>query len=329
MSRRGGVQLLAGLVIGWCALFLRGENTEKSMVRAMLLEQTQSGWSAGLLYQFPEASADASETDAKIQFALASGDTPQTALLQAEEKLPRRASYRLCEYLLLGPGSTLQTIRTCETMYQERPYGRLASRVFLLDVPAKTLEAQTEEDEFLPETLLELVKADAAAPRLYENRNGCILPVLTWENNALSSREERLLVTETGETELTAAESEAALFLLGRKRTFRFETEYDPMELTRLAQSVEMEGEEFYLVLTCRHPSEGRTPTPEELAAWEVACTETVRRCWEQGFDLLRLGSVRALQDKNDVLTTKNVCPEIRTDVVLDGSFNGPSRRGR
>lgn len=318
MSRRGGFQLLAaGLVLGWCALFLRGENTEKSMVRALLLEQTQSGWSAGLLYQFPEASADASETDAKIQFALASGDTPQAALVQAEEKLPRRASYRLCEYLLLGPGSPLQTVRTCETLYQERPYGRLASRVFLLDVPAKALEAQAEEDEFLPETLLELLKANAVAPRLYENRNGCILPVLTWEDDALSSREERLLVTEMGETELTAEETEAALFLLGRKRTCRFETEKDPVELTQLARSVETEGEGFHVVLTCRCPPEGRRPTPAELDAWEATCTETVRRCWEQGFDLLRLGSVRALQNKNKVLTTKNACPEIRTDVVL------------
>ena len=319
MSRRGGFQLLAaGLVLGWCALFLRGENTEKSMVRALLLEQTQSGWSAGLLYQFPEASADASETDAKIQFALASGETPQAALTQAEEKLPRRASYRLCEYLLLGPGSTLQTVQTCETLYQERPYGRLASRTFLLDVPAKTLEVQAEEDEFLPETLLELVKADTAAPRLYENRNGCILPVLVWENDTLSCREEHLLVTETGEMELTAEESEAALFLLGRKKTCRFETEKDPVDLTRLARSVEKEGEGFHVVLTCRCPPESRRPTSEEIGAWENLCTETVRRCWEQGFDLLRLGSVRALQDKNDVLTTKNACPEIRTDVVLN-----------
>ena len=40
MSRRAGFQwLAAGLVIGWCILFLRGETTEKSIVRVMLLEQ--------------------------------------------------------------------------------------------------------------------------------------------------------------------------------------------------------------------------------------------------------------------------------------------------
>ena len=328
MSRRAGFQLLAaGLLIGWCVLFLRGENTEKSIVRALLLEQTPSGWSAGLLYQFPEASADASETEAKIRFVLASGSTPQAALVQAEKKLPRKANYRLCDYLLLGPGSTLQTIQTCETLYQERPYGRLASRVFLLEVPAQELEMRAEAEESLPEMLLESVKADAAAPRLYENRNGCLLPVLAWEDDALSCREERLLVTATGETALTAEESDAALFLLGRKRNCRFETERDPVELTRLARSVEEKGEGFRLLLTCRCPPESRMPTQEELAAWETLCTETVRRCWAKGFDLLQLGSVRALRDPHDPLTTKNACPEIRTDVVLDAVFNGPSRR--
>ena len=249
--------------------------------------------------------------------------------MQAEKKLPRKANYRLCDYLLLGPGSTLQTIRTCETLYQERPYGRLASRVFLLDVPAQELEMRAEAEESLPEMLLGAVKADAAAPRLYENRNGCLLPVLVWKDNALSCREERLLVTATGETALTADESEAALFLLGRKRNCRFEAERDPVELTRLARSVDENGEGFRLLLTCRCPPESRRPTPEELAAWETLCTETVRRCWANGFDLLRLGSVRALRDPHDPLTTKNACPEIRTDVVLDAVFNGPSQRER
>ena len=151
--------------------------------------------------------------------------------------------------------------------------------------------------------------------------------MLVWKDDALSCREERLLVTATGETALTADESEAALFLLGRKRNCRFETERNPVELTRLAQSVEEKGEEFRLFLTCRCPPESRRPTPEELAAWETLCTETVHRCWENGFDLLRLGSVWALRDLHNTLTTKNACPEIRTDVVLEEVFNEPSRR--
>lgn len=318
MTRNNTLKLFAvGIVIVWCALFLRAENTEKSIVRALFLEQTNTGWSAGLLYQFPEASADASETDAQIRFALASGQTPQAALTQAEEKLPRKASYRLCDYLVLGPESDFKTLQTCEALFLEHPYGRLASHVFCADFSGAALETQTEEDEYLPESLLDLLKSDKTAPRLYENRNGVLLPVFALSDGELSSREEHLLLTETNQTPLTADQTEAALFLSGAKRTCQFQTETNPIELTNLAQSVEPEGEGFHLVLTCRVPPNGRTPTDEELAQWEALCTETVRLCWKNGFDLLRLSSVQALRDGTNTLTTKNACPNLRTDVVI------------
>ena len=41
MSRRATLRLLLlGLLLCWCGVFLRSENTEKSIVRALLLEQT-------------------------------------------------------------------------------------------------------------------------------------------------------------------------------------------------------------------------------------------------------------------------------------------------
>lgn len=45
--------LLFLLLTGWCLLFLRCESTEKSMVRAVYLAQTEQGYQAGLLYQAP------------------------------------------------------------------------------------------------------------------------------------------------------------------------------------------------------------------------------------------------------------------------------------
>ena len=305
------------VVIVWCVLFLRAENTEKSIVRALFLEQTDTGWSAGLLYQFPEASADASETDAQIRFALASGQTPQAALTQTEEKLPRKASYRLCDYLVLGQESDFDTLQTCESLFLEHPYGRLASRVFCADFSGTALETQNEEDEYLPESLLDLLKSDKTAPHLYENRNGVLLPVLELNDGELSNREERLLLTETGQVTLTADQTEAALFLSGAKHTCQFQSETNPVELTSLAQSVELEGEDFHLVLTCRVPPDGRRPTDEELARWENLCPETVQLCWENGSDLLRLSSVQALRDGTNTLTTKNACPNLWTDVVI------------
>ena len=49
--------LLYLLLAGWCLLFLRCESTEKSMVRAVYLAQTEQGYQAGLLYQAPQAAA--------------------------------------------------------------------------------------------------------------------------------------------------------------------------------------------------------------------------------------------------------------------------------
>ena len=49
--------LLYLLLTGWCFLFLRCESTEKSMVRAVYLAQTEQGYQAGLLYQAPQAAA--------------------------------------------------------------------------------------------------------------------------------------------------------------------------------------------------------------------------------------------------------------------------------
>ena len=59
------------LLVGWCLLFLRCETTEKSMVRALYLAQNEATVTVGLLYQAPEASADASEASAAMQMRLA------------------------------------------------------------------------------------------------------------------------------------------------------------------------------------------------------------------------------------------------------------------
>ena len=330
MSRRAGLRLLAfGLAALWCALFLRGENTEKSMVRALLLEPSGSGWSAGLLYQFPEASADAAEVEAGIRFVLAAGSTPQAALAQAEKKLPRRASYRLCDHLLLGQGSGFAGVGELEELIRTLPGGRRSARVAVLGFPGERLEEAATEDAALPGKLLELLEADPAAPRLYGSRNGLILPIFGLEfrsepepeTGELTRQEEGLLLTEAGGKRLTEEQTEVALFLTGARKTCRVALDTDPVELTLLARSVEPEKDGFWLRLCCRRPPDSRTLTDEETEGLEALCTDTVRLCWEQGMDLLRLGSVRALRDgireEKSGLTTKNACPQVRTDVRI------------
>ena len=72
--------LLFLLLTGWCLLFLRCESTEKSMVRAVYLEQSEQGYQAGLLYQAPQAAADAADATAALQFVQAEGQTMERAL---------------------------------------------------------------------------------------------------------------------------------------------------------------------------------------------------------------------------------------------------------
>ena len=70
LNRRALALAAVGL---WCLLFVRARTTEKSMVRAVMLERDAQGWTAGLLYQAPEAAADSSEASPQVRFAAAQG----------------------------------------------------------------------------------------------------------------------------------------------------------------------------------------------------------------------------------------------------------------
>lgn len=71
MTRRSWLRLMAaGVLVVWLCLFLHWDNTEKSMIRALLVETNGDSWTVGLLYQFPEASADSSEAKAAIRLCI-------------------------------------------------------------------------------------------------------------------------------------------------------------------------------------------------------------------------------------------------------------------
>ena len=178
------------------------------MVRALILTPPTvavQSWMVSLLYQFPEAAADASDAAAKVQLCTGRGNTLQTALTEAERGLPRKASYRLCEYLLLNAGTTLRTIRQAETVLKEEPVQGLSARVLCMDLSGEELAAADGENELFPEQLLQAVKEAAPqAPHLYESRRNALLaPVLILTDGAIENAEEMLLLTETGNTRLT------------------------------------------------------------------------------------------------------------------------------
>ena len=100
MKQRWARILLYAVLVGWCLLFLRCETTEKSMIRVVYLEQKEQTWSVGLLYQSPEAAADAADASAALRITDGRGQTLETALAAAEGTLPQTADYRLCDYVL-------------------------------------------------------------------------------------------------------------------------------------------------------------------------------------------------------------------------------------
>ena len=90
--------MTALLLAGWCLLFFRCETTEKSMVRAVYLAQTENGVTAALWVQAPQAAADASEASAALKMTRAEGETLEKALYSAQKLLPETADYRLYDF---------------------------------------------------------------------------------------------------------------------------------------------------------------------------------------------------------------------------------------
>ncbi len=163
--------LLYLLLTGWCFLFLRCESTEKSMVRAVYLAQTEQGYQAGLLYQAPQAAADAAEASVALQFVQAEGQTMERALAAAEQALPQTASFRLCDYLLLPkaaePLLTEYSSWCCGAAAGARQQGCFARE------EAEHLTTRAT----LPDALMAQIKAAApTAPRLYQHTEPGLLP---------------------------------------------------------------------------------------------------------------------------------------------------------
>ena len=320
MTRRGWLRLMAaGVLVVWLCLFLHWDNTEKSMIRALLVETNGDSWTVGLLYQFPEASADSSEAKAAIRLCIGRGPELPSAISAAEEALPQRADWRLCEYLLAGLDSVRQTLPACEELFLHRPYGRLASRVFGESFSVETLKERADESDVLPENLLQCVKnAAQAAPRLYEQSGGFVLPVVELEDEDAHYRPEALIITPEQIGQLTESQTEMALLLQGKSWTDtgerRFLLESGPIRLRRAFCGVEREGESFLLRVNAL--SRNALPADAE-AELEALCADTVRRCWTLGLDISGFGAHQALRDGHFALTTKNVCPEIRADVKL------------
>lgn len=311
-SSRGLRLLAVGVLVLWCGVFLRMETTEKSMVRALLIQPQTDGWTVGLLYQFPEATPDASDAAVDLRLCSAEGETLETALHQAEKSLPQTANYRLCEYLLFGTGTTQKTLLEVEQLLQKEPVSRLSARIFLLET-----EKSGEEPE-QAEALLQAAKDSAAmASRLYES-GGVLLPILQLDSEGVEAAKEALLLTAQGETRLTAEETAMAGLLLERDGEQTFTLSDGVVTLRRCVVSVEVSGDRAEIMLTGQRKPVTAPVTEAQRQELEALCIRMVQRFWESGADLLRLREVRALKEGSALSErTKNACPELRADVQM------------
>lgn len=318
MSRLGSLLAAAALTI-WLCLFLHWDTTEKSMVRALLAETTGDGWTVGLLYQFPEASADSAEAEAAIRLCLGRGAELSTAIAAAEEALPQRADWRLCEYLLINPDTAQKTIPECEALYARQTYGRLASRMFGTAFSLEELDEKVQESETMPEALLQCIKTSApSAPRLYEQSGGILLPVVELSEDSAQCRPEAFVITAEHSGRLTAQQTEMALLLQSRSRTtageYQFWVDDHSFRLLHPVCGVEQKGETFRLRLDILSREELPAGAEQEL---ETLCTETISHCWTLGLDISGFGAMDGQRRGALTLTTKNVCPAIQADVNI------------
>ena len=227
MKQRWARILLYAVLVGWCLLFLRCETTEKSMIRVVYLEQKEQTWSVGLLYQSPEAAADAADASAALRIADGRGQTLETALAAAEGTLPQTADYRLCDYVLFPEQTEDAVLAAYENLVLERGCGRTAARLSCTEFDLEILLQSCGKTETLPDKLLDKLKTGSAAmPRLYAHEESMLLPVLCLPE----AQEGKVMVSGSGAfrtgsgavQHLTENETEAFLLLTGTpgKRTF-------------------------------------------------------------------------------------------------------------
>ena len=300
----------------WCLLFVRTRTTEKSMVRAVMLEWDAQGWTAGLLYQAPEAAADSSEASAQVRFAAAQGGSLGQALSTAEGLLPQQADYRLCDHVLLAPGCTQGWLREYEQLVLERRCGRLTARILGCGFTCQELSQASEETEGLPEKLLQAAKqAVPSAGVLYQREEGLTVPLLALQQDGVHRAEGGLLLSPSGRTRLTEDQLQAALMIQKKWGERRFWANGQELCLRVAAVSLEQQKESFLLRMDCQPRAGGVEPDQEQAVQLEQLCQEVVQLYWTYGVDLAGLCPFARSQNLRAVQIQKNICPQVQADV--------------
>lgn len=316
MKKRSGKfrPVLALLLAGWCLLFFRCETTEKSMVRAIYLAQTEGGITAALFAQAPQAAADASEASAALQMTRAADKTLEKALYSAQKQLPQTADYRLCDFVLFPEDTPDALLSEYENLILQHGCGRTAARLVCIELNEEELAAFESDGSELPDKLLGKLKECAALfPRLYRHREPALYSRLVLTADAVELAENGLFRTPEKLLELNENETELCRMLQQDPGVRTFWLEGGCVSVRRCSVSVTLRGDGALLRLDCQLPAGEPVPSDAQKKQLESLACSAAGKLWEQGIDLLSLKQRRALAGEKD--TTKNACPEFRADV--------------
>lgn len=311
--------LAAALLVIWCLLFLRCETTEKSMIRIISLASEGQNVCVQLIYQAPEASADASEASAALQMVQAKDASLERALAAAKEQLPYTADYRLCDYLLIGADTPKSVLEEYEAMVLKTECGRTAAKVMCAGFTPENLDRACEENTAALDDLMDVIKQAAPMlPRLYQQGEGLLLPQLQLQEDSSAEIGEQSIFWKGGLGQvIEPAQAEMARLLAGLGRTWTFWLEGQPVQLRRCSVSITLQDETALVRLDCQRGYHTPQPSAAQYRQLEQLCTETVQAFWQKNTDLLHLQQYSALLygAGNERITIKNACPQVQADV--------------
>ena len=237
----------------------------------------------------------------------------EQALAGAEQALPQTASYRLCDYLLL-PKAEEPLLTEYEQLVLRRGCGRTAARLFCAEGEIEHLTTQAT----LPDALMAQLKAAApTAPRLYQHTEPGLLPVLRWSAEEVTIQEGGVLHTVAANTPLSPEQAEVYRLLAGQGGTRQLWLEGERIGIRRCTVSVTLQKGQVLVRLDCQRAAHSPLPTQAQQQQLAAQCTALLQGCWQQGVDVLHLQARAALQSGSiaGFDPTKNVCPQLRTDV--------------
>lgn len=177
---------------------------KKTIVRGVQLCTEAEGYGVTLLYHDVQPASDAADAKEQLGIAIGNGKSLPQAYADAEQKLPGRAVYKLCDVMLLSDTEMLSDLQQVVDVVAENQKGWLAAKLLYSDGPMIA-----EDTEDVSQIYTRLQRACEDAPYLYQaNQPLLLLPNVVEEDSLV----EGAAVVEQGQGSQMLPEGETQLF---------------------------------------------------------------------------------------------------------------------